>query len=73
MPAPTLRKLAGVFLRVGNTTFGGGLPTITAITNGASNIVGAISPGEIVVVLGGCSFEAPFIEQPATEGLASSK
>ena len=31
MPAPTLRKLPGVFLRVGNTTFGGGLPTMAAL------------------------------------------
>src|SRR5437588_12541559 len=31
MPAPSLRKLAGVFLRVGNTTFGGGLPTMAAL------------------------------------------
>ena len=31
MPAPTLKQLAGVFLRVGNTTFGGGLPTIAAL------------------------------------------
>lgn len=31
MPAPTLRQLTGVFLRVGNTTFGGGLPTIAAL------------------------------------------
>jgi chromate transporter len=29
--APTLRKLTGVFLRVGNTTFGGGPPTIAAL------------------------------------------
>jgi chromate transporter len=31
VPAPTLRKLTGVFLRVGNTTFGGGVPTIAAL------------------------------------------
>ena len=31
MPAPTLRKLTGVFLRIGNTTFGGGMPTIAAL------------------------------------------
>ena len=31
MPAPTLRKLTGVFLRIGNTTFGGGLPTMAAL------------------------------------------
>ena len=31
MPAPTLRKLAGIFLRIGNTTFGGGIPTIAAL------------------------------------------
>ena len=31
MPAPTLKQLTGVFLRVGNTTFGGGLPTIAAL------------------------------------------
>ena len=31
MPPPTLRKLTGVFLRIGNTTFGGGLPTIAAL------------------------------------------
>jgi chromate transporter len=31
VPAPTLRKLTGVFLRVGNTTFGGGLPSIAAL------------------------------------------
>ena len=28
---PTLRKLTGIFLRVGNTTFGGGVPTIAAL------------------------------------------
>jgi chromate transporter len=28
---PTLRKLTGIFLRIGNTTFGGGLPTIAAL------------------------------------------
>jgi len=28
---PTLRQLTGVFLRIGNTTFGGGLPTIAAL------------------------------------------
>ena len=31
MPAPTLRKLTGVFFRIGNTTFGGGPPTIAAL------------------------------------------
>jgi chromate transporter len=31
VPPPTLRKLTGVFLRVGNTTFGGGLPTMAAL------------------------------------------
>ena len=31
MPAPTLVKLAGVFLRVGNTTFGGGPPIMAAL------------------------------------------
>jgi chromate transporter len=31
VPAPTLRQLTGVFLRVGNTTFGGGVPTIAAL------------------------------------------
>ena len=31
MPAPTLRQLTGVFFRIGNTTFGGGLPTIAAL------------------------------------------
>jgi chromate transporter len=31
MPAPTLRQLTGVFFRVGNTTFGGGLPTMAAL------------------------------------------
>jgi chromate transporter len=31
VPAPTLSKLTGVFLRVGNTTFGGGLPTMAAL------------------------------------------
>jgi chromate transporter len=31
VPAPTLRKLTGVFLRVGNSTFGGGTPTIAAL------------------------------------------
>jgi chromate transporter len=28
---PTLRKLIVIFLRVGNTTFGGGIPTIAAL------------------------------------------
>jgi chromate transporter len=31
VPAPTLRKLTGIFLRIGNTTFGGGIPTIAAL------------------------------------------
>ena len=31
MVKPTLRELTGIFLRVGNTTFGGGLPTIAAL------------------------------------------
>ena len=31
MAPPTLRQLTGVFLRIGNTTFGGGLPTIAAL------------------------------------------
>jgi chromate transporter len=31
VPPTTLRKLTGVFLRIGNTTFGGGLPTIAAL------------------------------------------
>lgn len=31
MPAPTLRNLTGVFFRIGNTTFGGGTPTIAAL------------------------------------------
>jgi chromate transporter len=30
-PSPTLRALTGIFLRVGNTTFGGGVPTIAAL------------------------------------------
>ncbi len=28
---PTLRQLTGIFFRIGNTTFGGGLPTIAAL------------------------------------------
>lgn len=28
---PTLRRLTGIFFRIGNTTFGGGLPTIAAL------------------------------------------
>ena len=28
---PTLRSLTGIFLRVGNSTFGGGVPTIAAL------------------------------------------
>jgi len=31
MPRPTLAGLAGVFLKVGNTTFGGGPPTMAAL------------------------------------------
>jgi len=31
VPAPTLRQLTGVFFRIGNTTFGGGLPTMAAL------------------------------------------
>src|SRR5579863_6014183 len=31
MAAPTLGRLTGVFLRVGNTTFGGGPPTMAAL------------------------------------------
>lgn len=31
MSAPSLKKLAGVFFRIGNTTFGGGLVTITVL------------------------------------------
>ena len=31
MAPPTLRKLTGIFLRIGNTTFGGGMPTMAAL------------------------------------------
>jgi chromate transporter len=31
MTAPTLGRLGRVFLRIGNTTFGGGIPTIAAL------------------------------------------
>ena len=31
MAKPTLGKLTGIFLRVGNTTFGGGMPTMAAL------------------------------------------
>ncbi len=31
MPRPTLRQLTWVFFRVGNSTFGGGLPTMAAL------------------------------------------
>jgi chromate transporter len=31
MPRPTLAKLTGVFFKVGNTTFGGGPPTMAAL------------------------------------------
>ena len=31
MPRPTLAELTGVFLKVGNTTFGGGPPTMAAL------------------------------------------
>jgi chromate transporter len=31
MPRPTLAQLAGVFFKVGNTTFGGGPPTMAAL------------------------------------------
>ena len=31
MPRPTLSELAWVFLRIGNTTFGGGDPTLAAL------------------------------------------
>jgi chromate transporter len=31
MTQPTFRGLTGVFLRVGNTTFGGGIPTLAAL------------------------------------------
>jgi chromate transporter len=31
MPEPTLGRLGWVFLRIGNTTFGGGTPTIAAL------------------------------------------
>ena len=31
MAEPTLRKLTGIFLRIGNTTFGGGMPTMAAL------------------------------------------
>ena len=31
MAAPTLKQFTGVVLRIGNTTFGGGLPTIAAL------------------------------------------
>ena len=30
-PKPALARLAGVFLRIGNTTFGGGDPTMAAL------------------------------------------
>jgi chromate transporter len=31
MPAPTLARLGRVYLRIGNTTFGGGIPTMSAL------------------------------------------
>jgi chromate transporter len=44
VPAPTLRKLTGVFLRIGNTTFGGGLPTIAALQRELVEQRGWLSP-----------------------------
>ncbi len=31
MPTPKLRELTAIFFKIGNTTFGGGLPTIAAL------------------------------------------
>jgi len=44
VPAPTLRQLTGVFLRIGNTTFGGGLPTIAALQRELVEQRGWLSP-----------------------------
>ena len=44
MPRPTLRELTGVFLRIGNTTFGGGIPTIAALQRELVDRRGWLSP-----------------------------
>ncbi len=44
MPAPTLRQLTGIFLRIGNTTFGGGMPTIAALQRELVEKRGWLSP-----------------------------
>ena len=44
MSAPTLRKLTGVFLRIGNTTFGGGIPSIAALQRELVEQRGWLSP-----------------------------
>jgi chromate transporter len=44
VPPPTLRKLTDVFLRVGNTTFGGGIPTIAALQRELVEQRGWLSP-----------------------------
>jgi chromate transporter len=41
---PTLRKLTGVFLRIGNSTFGGGMPTMAALQRDLVNQREWLSP-----------------------------
>jgi uncharacterized protein (TIGR03437 family) len=52
-------------IRLIQTAPTGGLPTITAITNGASNQTGAIAGGEIVVVYGSGLGPAQLVAAPA--------
>jgi chromate transporter len=46
---PTLRKLTGIFFRVGNTTFGGGLPTIAALERELVEQRGWLSPEDFAL------------------------
>lgn len=44
MAAPRLRELTGIFLKIGNTTFGGGIPTIAALQRELVDRRGWLSP-----------------------------
>lgn len=46
MPRPTLAQLTGVFFKVGNTTFGGGPPTMAALQRQFVDRYGWLSPEE---------------------------
>jgi chromate transporter len=47
---PSLSKLTGIFFRIGNTTFGGGLPTIAALQRELSENRGWLSREDFALV-----------------------